>query len=183
MQNYVTAYLIGNRIVILDKEKANALYFKDFYGKFYDIEKPKTPNIVKELELSYFDTLYLVEEGILEIKTLNGTSIHKEELIRIFEENYENFKESYIVYKDLRKRKLVVKSGMKFGSTFAVYKFGPGIDHAPFLVHVLPYESKLDPLEIIRAGRLSHSVRKRFIVAYVDSSTMKVNYFIFKWFM
>ncbi|MCD6563648.1 MAG: tRNA-intron lyase [Thermoproteales archaeon] len=183
MNNTITAYLVGNRIVILDREKANTLYFRDFYGKFYDIEKPKTPNITKELELSYFDTLYLLEKNVINVKTLDNREIDREELLRIFEQNYENFRESYIVYRDLRMRKLVVKSGMKFGSTFAVYKFGPGIDHAPFLVHVLPYKSKLDPLEIIRAGRLSHSVRKRFIIAYVDSSTMKVNYFIFKWFM
>ncbi|RLF08459.1 MAG: tRNA-intron lyase [Thermoprotei archaeon] len=183
MSSTVDAHLIGKRIIILDREIANSLYFKDFYGKFYGVEKPKTPNIMRELELSYFDALYLLENEIIKIKTLDGREVEKNELIRIFEENYENFKEAYIVYKDLKKRKLVVKSGMKFGSTFAVYRFGPGIDHAPFLVHVLPYDSKLDPLEIIRAGRLSHSVRKKFIIAYVNSNTLEVNYFVFKWFM
>jgi len=179
----VTAYLLGNRIVILDKKEGNKLYFSGFYGKFYDVQKPKVPNVEKELELSCFDAMYLAEKGVLEVRDINDKKLSISELEKTFSSKYENFREAYIVYKDLRERGFVVKSGMKFGTTFAVYKFGPGIDHAPFLVHVLPYESKLDPIEIVRAGRLSHSVRKKFILAYVDSKTDKVSYFVFKWLM
>lgn len=177
------AYLIGNRVAVLDREAANKLYFGDFYGKFYGIAKPRAPNVMGELELSYFDAMYLCERGAIEVRRLDGSPVSREDLLRVFEENYENFRESYTVYRDLRGRGLVVKSGMKFGTTFAVYRFGPGIDHAPFLVHVLLYESKLDPIEIVRAGRLSHSVRKKFVSAYVNAKTGEVNYFIFKWLM
>lgn len=176
------AVLIGNRIVVFDVEKANKLYFKDgFYGRFFTVPKPKTPDVKRELELSYFDAVYLVEKGKLVVRTPNGETIKLEKLFEVASTNYENFEDAYAVYKDLRDRGYIVKSGMKFGSTFAVYKFGPGIDHAPFLVHVLHYKSKLDPLEIIRAGRLSHSVRKKFLLAYRDPKENKINYFVFKW--
>ncbi|HID15853.1 MAG TPA: tRNA-intron lyase, partial [Candidatus Atribacteria bacterium] len=56
------------------------------------------------------------------------------------------------------------------------------IDHAPFLVEVLPIKSSLDPIEIVTAGRLSHSVRKRFIIATTDPLTRKITYYMFKWF-
>ncbi|HDI31862.1 MAG TPA: tRNA-intron lyase [Thermofilum sp.] len=183
LNEIITAYLLGNKVVVLDKKKSNKLYFGAFYGKFYDVSKPKVPNIERELELSYFDTLYLMEKGMLEVRNVEDRKLSFEELERIFSKHYENFKETYLVYKDLRERGFIVKSGMKFGTTFAVYKFGPGIDHAPFLVHVLPYGSRLDPIEIIRAGRLSHSVRKKFVIAYINSKTGEVNYFVFKWLM
>lgn len=176
------AVLLGSRVVVLDVEKANELYFKrGFFGRFYTVPKPKLPDVRKELELSYFDALYLMEKGVLVVRSTDGRLISREELIAIASSRYENFIDAYAVYKDLREHGYVVKSGLKFGTTFAVYKFGPGIDHAPFLVHVLNYASRLDPLEIVRAGRLSHSVRKKLLLAYRDPSEDKIRYFVFKW--
>lgn len=174
--------LIGTRIVVVDVDEANELYFKrGFYGRFFTVPKPKLPDVRKELELSFFDALYLLEKGLLELRRADGSLVSREELIAIASSNYENFGDAYAVYKDLREHGYVVKSGLKFGTTFAVYKFGPGIDHAPFLVHVLHYESRLDPLEIVRAGRLSHSVRKRLLLAYRDPREGRIRYFVFKW--
>jgi len=178
------AVLLGNRVVVFDREAANSLYFKGgFYGRFFTVPKPKTPDVKKELELSLFDAVYLAEQGCLDIYSASGEALRVDELKRLAMDAYENFGDAYAVYRDLRSRGYVVKSGMKFGSTFAVYKLGPGIDHAPFLVHVLDYHSKLDPLEIIRAGRLSHSVKKKFILAYRDPVDGTIRYFVFKWFM
>ncbi len=177
-----TAVLVGKRIVVPDREAANRLYFKEgFYGRFFTVPKPKTPEVKRELELSFFDAIYLVEKGLLRVVSPGGDTVSLKELYELARENYENFLDAYSVYKDLRERGFIVKSGMKFGSTFAVYRYGPGIDHAPFLVHVLHYKSKLDPLEIIRAGRLSHSVRKKFLLAYKEPREGRINYFVFKW--
>jgi len=179
----ITAYKIGKKIIILDKEAANNLYFRHFYGKFHAIPKPKIPNIKRELELSPFDALYLMEKNIIKVLDEENKPLSIEDLEREFVKEYENFKEVYKVYKDFRDKGYIVKSGMKFGSTFTIYKLGPGLDHAPFLVHVLPYNEKLDPIEIIRAGRLSHSVRKKFVIAFVDPEKEKSQYYIFKWLM
>lgn len=180
----IYAMLLGSNIVVFDREKANTLYFRrGFYGRFFTVPKPKTPDVKKELELSLFDTLYLLEQGCLELYDENQVALTIEDFKNIARKSYENFDDAYAVYKDLRSRGYIVKSGMKFGSTFAVYKVGPGFDHAPFLVHVLNYDSKLDPLEIIRAGRLSHSVRKKFLLAYRDPVDGKIRYFVFRWLM
>lgn len=181
-QRKVEAVLLGTRVVVIDVEAANELYFKrGFYGRFYTVPKPKLPDVKKELELSHFDALYLMEKGVLEVRSTSGKPVTREELIAVASSQYENFIDAYAVYKDLRERGYIVKSGLKFGTTFAVYKFGPGIDHAPFLVHVLNYASRLDPLEIVRAGRLSHSVRKRLLLAYRDPREGQIRYFVFKW--
>lgn len=177
------AILLGRRVVLFDKVRARELYFNEgFYGKFFTVSKPKVPSIERELELSLLEAVYLAEKGVLEIKDVHGNTLSAEEIRQIGCEAYENFGEVYAVYRDLRDKGLVVKSGMKFGATFLVYRVGPGLEHAPFLVHVLSYSSKLDPIEIVRAGRLSHSVRKRFIVASVDEMG-KVVYFQFRWLM
>ncbi|MCS7104447.1 MAG: tRNA-intron lyase [Thermofilaceae archaeon] len=177
------ATLLVNRILIFDRAKSRNFYFNEgFYGKFYMVSKPKNLNVERELELSLIEALYLSENGKIEVRDREGNPINTEELRRLGREMYENFDEVYTVYKDLRERGLVVKSGMKFGTTFVVYRLGPGLEHAPFLVHVLPYESKLDPIEIVRAGRLSHSVRKKLILAYVDNNG-RVGYLQFRWLM
>jgi len=182
MQRLV-AVVLGKRVVVFDRKRARDLYFNEgFFGKFFAVSKPKTPNVERELELSLLEAVYLLEKGVLEVRDESGGALSLEELKRLGRETYENFDEVYAVYRDLRSKGLVVKSGMKFGATFLVYRLGPGLEHAPFLVHVLPYDSKLDPIEIVRAGRLSHSVRKRFIIAFVDE-TGRVGYFQFRWFM
>jgi tRNA-intron lyase len=95
--------------------------------------------VERELELSLLDALYLVEKGKLEVEDASGSKVSPETLRQLGRETYENFDEVYAVYRDLRDKGLVVKSGMKFGATFVVYRLGPGLEHAPFLVHVLPY--------------------------------------------
>jgi tRNA-intron endonuclease len=84
------------------------------------------------------------------------------------------------VYSQLRKRGYIVRPGLKFGTDFAVYEQGPGLDHAPFLVHVIPQKDGVVPLDIVRAGRLATSVRKKFIIATVKENG-KIAYYSFVW--
>ena len=95
-------------------------------------------------------------------------------------ERYDDFDMKYIVYKDFRERGYVVISGLKFGVDFAVYRKGPGLEHAPFLVDVIKSDSEISGDELVRAGRLATSVRKRFILALVKDK--KISYILFKWF-
>ncbi|MEM2806755.1 MAG: tRNA-intron lyase, partial [Candidatus Bathyarchaeia archaeon] len=95
---------------------------------------------------------------------------------------YEEFDEKYAVYRDLRDSGLVVTPGIKFGCDFAVYKHGPGLEHAPYMVSVKKASSELTATEIVKAGRLATTVRKRFIIAVPDMEKGKIRYLIFKWF-
>ena len=175
------AILLGKRIIVVDKRQANNLYRLGYYGRFVSIKKVKRLDVEDYLELSPMEALYLMEKKLLKIVDENGDIVTTREILNIAKKEYKNFDKIYLVYKNLRDQGYVVKSGLKFGSTFAVYKYGPGIDHAPFLVHVKDYNEPLDPLEIIRAGRLSHSVKKKFVIAVVTPSNT-VFYFSFEWF-
>jgi len=71
----------------------------------------------------------------------------------------------------LRERKLVVKTGFKFGTHFRVYKQVERllkVPHSEYLVHTVPKDHIFLPPVLSRAVRLAHSVRKQMIFAYPD---------------
>lgn len=174
------ACLIENRLVVWDPKQGSELYKLGYYGKPLGIPKPKTPEFKVPLLLDLLEGLYLKEKGILTIHT-NGKELTKKELIRKAKKTYENFLLKYMVYKDLREHDLIVQPGIKFGCDFAVYEHGPGIDHAPYLIQVKKPDESIDAIEIVKAGRLATTVRKRFIVAIPDPKTKKITYLMFKW--
>jgi len=77
---------------------------------------------------------------------------------------------------------MVVTPGIKFGCDFAVYKQGPGVEHAPYMVSVKKAGSEITATEIVKTGRLATTVRKRFIIALPDLEKARIRYVIFKWF-
>ena len=76
----------------------------------------------------------------------------------------------------------MVLPGIKFGCTYAVYEKGPGIDHAPYLVSVKGTDEDITSTDIVRAGRLASTVRKRFIIAIPNQKTKNIRYLMFDWF-
>ncbi len=124
------------------------------------------------------EAVFLAEENVLEI--YSGTRrLGIDELMNYSSKVIPRFEQLYHVYKDLRKRGFVVRRGLKFGCDYLVYRFGPGIDHAPYGVHVHDSRESIDPIEIVRMGRLLHSVRKKLILAITDRDGIK--YLLFTW--
>ena len=95
---------------------------------------------------------------------------------------YEDFDAKYAVYRDLRGQKLIVTPGIKFGCDFAIYKHGPGLDHAPYMISVRKASEEVTATDVVKAGRLATTVRKRFIIAIPDLEAEEIRYLIFKWF-
>ncbi len=174
--------ILGSRVLIFNVDEARRLYADGFYGKPLGVPKVRGNDFDEPLELDLIEALYLLEKGVLSLEDEEGRQVTKEEFLMRARQLVPRFDILYKVYKELRERGLVVRSGLKFGADFAVYLHGPGIDHAPFLVTVVEYEDKMDPLEIVKAGRLSHSVRKHFVIAAVNKNTGRVTYLAFAWF-
>ncbi|MEM4245765.1 MAG: tRNA-intron lyase [Candidatus Bathyarchaeia archaeon] len=180
----ITAELTGERLIVWDFKEANDLYRLGFYGKPVGIPKPKPgQEFQAPLVLDLMEGAYLLEKRIINIVNPHtGLAVKRRELQRIAEKTYMNFKRSYTIYKDMREKGYVVTPGIKFGSDFAVYERGPGIDHAPFIISVRSRKETMGPFDIVRAGRLATTVRKQFIIATPKSARKGVNYFIFRWF-
>ncbi|MEM3737625.1 MAG: tRNA-intron lyase [Candidatus Bathyarchaeia archaeon] len=175
----IQAELVENRLVVWDPKEGTELYGVGYYGKPLGIPKPKVIDFKVPLLLDLMEGLYLFEKGKLIIFE-KGKRVSKKELIKKAGQIYEEFPLKYAVYRDLREKNLIVQPGIKFGCDFAVYEQGPGIDHAPFLVQVKRRGDKMDAVEIVRAGRLATTVRKRFLIA-IPNRKKGVTYLIFKW--
>jgi tRNA-intron endonuclease len=183
MPKKASVELIENFLVVWDPKEGSELYRNGFYGKPLGIAKPKIPEFNVPLILDLMEGLYLLQEE--KITVFEGPERRKvgiRKLGQLAKRLYEEFDEKYTVYRDLRDNDLVVTPGIKFGCDFAVYKYGPGMEHAPYMVSVKKTESNMTATEIVKAGRLATTVRKRFIIAVPDLTNKKTRYLIFKWF-
>jgi len=174
------AIVVGARSLVFSPEGVEEIYSAGFYGKPFGVKKPK-PGVRYRgpLELSMLETLYLCEKGVVKL-ILSGSEISCGDFKTYAAKIAPDFELHYTVYRDLRDRGYVVRSGMKFGVAFALYEKGPGLEHAPYLVEVVGLESPVDPIMIVRTGRLSHSVRKTLIYAVVGRGG-DIRYIGFKW--
>jgi len=175
--------LLDNFLVVWNPEQGSGLYKQGYYGKPIGIPKPKIPEFDVPLILDLMEGLYLVETG--EIRVYGGPErkgVSFSKLRRRARRLYEDFDAKYAVYRDLRGQKLIVTPGIKYGCDFAVYKHGPGVDHAPYMVSVRKAKDEVTATDVVKAGRLATTVRKRFIIAIPDLEAEEIRYLIFKWF-
>jgi tRNA-intron endonuclease len=174
------AHLVENRLIIWDSKEGSELFKLGYYGKPLGIPKPKSPEFDVPLLLDLMEGVYLAEKGKLYVYE-GEAKLPRRELVKRAKQIYQDFHLKYQVYRELREHGLIVQPGIKFGCDFAVYERGPGIDHAPFLIQVKKPTESLDAIEIVRAGRLATTVRKRFIIAVPSGKTGDIEYLMFKW--
>jgi tRNA-intron endonuclease len=179
----ITTELIGTRLIVWDSKDAVALYRMGFFGKPVGIPKPKPDQEFKApLMLDLMEGLYLLDRKVIKVVgTNNSRPVSRSKLLRLANGTYKQFSLGYSAYESLREKGLVVTPGIRFGSDFAIYEHGPGIDHAPFIVTVKREEDTMGPFEVVLAGRLATTVRKQFIIA-VAKKRGRSDYLVFKWF-
>jgi tRNA-intron endonuclease len=176
-----TAELVIDRAIVWDSEQGSRLYGEGYFGQPVGIRKPKSPDFDKPLELSLLECAYLIDAGLLTVhESKKSKPLSRKDIIKLGSKQSEDFADRLTVYTELRQRGYILRPGLKFGTDFAVYEHGPGKDHAPLLVHVIPQRKGVVPLDIVRAGRLATSVRKKFIIATVKESG-EIVYYSFIW--
>ena len=129
------------------------------------------------LVLSLYEAAYLLERGKIEVFR-NGKALSVEEFFREAEREEPEFYVRYAVFKDIRDRGFVIKTGFKFGTHFRVYPRGkkPGEAHTEFTVQVMPEEKRLEITDISRMVRLARAIRTKLVLAVVDSENEIVYY-------
>jgi len=184
MTKKINAEFIENFLVVWDPAEGSELYKQGFYGKPIGIPKPKIKEFDVPLLLDLMEGLYLVEKQIITVRggVKRKGPMNVEKLRNRARKLYEEFDRKYAVYRDLRDQGLIVTPGIKYGCDFAVYKHGPGVEHAPYMVSVKKINDMITATEIVKAGRLATTVRKRFIIAVPELEPGNIKYLIFKWF-
>ncbi len=164
--------LLGDKIVV---KEFGELFQKSGFGSVRD----------DGLYLAPEEALFLLKKERLEV--FEGRKrIDFEKLFRVFRKIYPEIFIRYQVYRDLRDRGLVVRSGLKYGTHFRVYERGvrpkrgarQPWEHAKFLAHGVAEGEKYTITEISRFVRLAHSVKKRLWLGVVDGEG-DVTYFQF----
>ena len=176
----IPAQIIENKVVVWNPSDGSSLYARGFFGKPLGIRKPKTAEFDRPSQLSFFEALYLLRKGAIVIYIEDTSKPLSEKAVKeIAEHHHMNFTQKYQVYEDLRHRGFIVRPGLKFGADFAVYRQGPGIDHSLFIIQVVANSQEISAIEVVRAGRLATSVRKRFVLATPRKG--ETHYFVFSW--
>ncbi len=125
---------------------------------------------LKEGKIIYtsFEAMFLQETKKAEIINLKNNKILKEiEIIKHFTKKDKEFLTKYLVFKYLKNKGYIVKTGLKFGEEFRVYnKYDK---HARWIVYPIKSTEKIEPKELISKSRISHSTGKKLLLAIVDS--------------
>lgn len=160
--------LLENRVVIFDKKNAEKLFDKEFFGKPFG----------DGIQLSMVEALYLMEKDVIELEKIEeNKKLSLNEFKDFIKKSQPDIDLILMVFKDLKKRGLIVKTGFKFGAHFRAYTKKPDETHAEYLVHVVNKKLKVLWAEISRAVRLAHSVNKEIIFADVEGK--KIDYIKF----
>ncbi|UCD03002.1 MAG: tRNA-intron lyase [Candidatus Aenigmatarchaeota archaeon] len=169
----VAEFLVNKIVVAKDYEEL----LEKAYGKVTG----------SNLELSFVEALYLLENGRIQVKKDNKV-VPFNKLLAAGLQLDKRLHERYIVYDDLRERGLTVKTGFKFGCDFRVYRRGVGVkkgpkaagEHTRWIVSVVPEDYTCSFHELSRAVRLAHSIRARMLWAVVDSENNVIYYEILR---
>ena len=173
--------LFENRIVVWDIAASRRLFKDGYYGKPLGIPKPKDFEFDAPLVLDLMEGYYLVTKKLLDVEDPSGKELTPKQLQETCESSYTDFAEKFLVYRKLIEAGYVVTPGIKFGSDFAVYEHGPGIDHAPYIVQVVSQGSTMTATSMVRSGRLATTVRKQFIIAIPDEQMNSIEFLRYDW--
>jgi len=153
-----SAHLLDDRATVLDEGQATRLHAQGFYGKL----------VGARLQLSLLEAAYLLESGAIELRRSDtNRSVTLAALRTQARRLQPDFDLRMRVYKDLKDRAIVAKTGFKYGSHFRAYEGDPERVHAKYLVHALPAGHRGMWPEVSRAVRLAHGVKKDLLFASV----------------
>jgi len=155
------AVLLEDRVMVWDNKLAESLHKTEFFGKM----------VGPGLQISLVETAYLRDNKVLTIKDAKTSrSVSLSRFKQLASDLQPEFGLRLSVYKDLKRRGLIVKTGFKYGTHFRVYEGDPDSDHSEYLIHAVPKKFDTSWEDISRAVRLAHGVRKEMIYARVRST-------------
>lgn len=154
-------------------------------GSFFVFDEAKTQSLFSKgygnkdgivLELSSYEVVYLLEKEKIEV--FFGKKILSKDKILSNKESMLN----YYVFKDLRSKGYVVKSGLKYGFVFRVYDKGKiSLDsHAIWLIEPILESERFKISDLTGKNRVAHSTKKTVLLAVVDDES-RVTYIETSW--
>lgn len=88
--------------------------------------------------LSWYESVYVQEEQKVPLQIIKDDEEVNMQLSEHITQQNPNFRTNYIVFKSLRRKGWIVKSGLNYGINFVLYQGSPELKHAEYAVAVLP---------------------------------------------
>lgn len=159
----IIGYLQKNSVVVW--ENINEIYEPYYFGKKRS----------DRLELNLLEAYYLQEMDILKIKE-KDKEIDQEKLRVKARKKDQEFEKKYQIYKDLRSKGFLVRSGFKFGTHFRVYGRGVELkkgakspsEHTKWVVHAVSNDFNWSYPELSRFVRLALNIRSKPTLALIN---------------
>ena len=163
---------LSHDTIISGSEEAFSLHEKSRWG-----EKKHS-----HVEYSAVEALALMQHNKLSLHNSSKT-ISESALLKKIKRKDKNIETKLAVFADLRKKGYIVKTALKFGSEFRVYKKGvkPGDDHASWLLFPLREHETLTWYDFAAKNRVATSTNKKLMLAIVDDEG-DVTYYEVAWF-
>lgn len=167
----IKAVLMGDKIFSNERE-AVALHEKMRFGE------KALDKIVYMLEEAFF----LVDTEKMEILSSSYKVLKKDDVLKKLVRADKKFLVKYAVFKDLKKKGHIVKSGLKFGADFRVYEKGKkiGRSHSRWICFASNENNSMRWQEFSSMNRVAHSTKKNLLIGIVDQEN-SVSYYEVSW--
>lgn len=149
------ALFLRDRVLVLDRQEAEMLHGIEYFGKL----------VGPGLQLSLLETALLLERNLITVRSAQTSRIiGLEKFKKEARKAQPDFDLRLQIYRDLKTRGILVKTGFKYGAHFRAYIGDPDTHHAKYLVHAIPQKYVSMWAEISRAVRLAHGVKKEILL-------------------
>ncbi|SNR25029.1 tRNA-intron lyase [Halorubrum vacuolatum] len=174
----LTGVLLSDRVIVWDAP--DALYKEGFYGRPLT---GRAAEVEGALQLSLVEAAALAADGVLSlsrsvvgddavgVEGSDRTAATAAIVARGRDVEGDRFDRRLAVYRRLRERDVVPKTGFKFGADFRTYldvETVEDLPHSEHLVRVVAPDHVLSPRELSLDVRLAGGVRKALVFGIVD---------------
>ncbi|MSS74533.1 tRNA-intron lyase [Candidatus Pacearchaeota archaeon] len=166
----MTAHLSNDKIHSTSSE-AFALYENSLFGE----------KINGRIEYSWFEAIFLQYKKQIEI-LINNKKVSTEIVIKKAKKHDKRIETKLSLFQNLREKGYLVKTALKFGADFRVYKKGgkPGKDHAIWLAYAVRESEPHTWHDFAAKNRVAHSTKKKLLIGIVDDEN-DVTYYEISW--
>ena len=122
-----------------------------------------------ELLLTFYEALYLLDKGFLEVEDEKGKKVDFQRLLQCYEGADENAWAKYLAYRDLRSRGYVVREGFGLGVDFRVYERGEySKDTAKYLILSVQEGKPISLEDLTRIMTQCQSLKKELVLTVMN---------------
>lgn len=131
------------------------------------------------LLLRFYEALYLMDNGILEIENGEGDRMDFRKVLKCYQNLNPDAWAEYLAYRDLRSRGYVVREGFGLGIDFRVYERGEyGKDTAKYLILSVQEGKPISLEDLTNVMQQCQSLKKELVLAVMNRRGEVVYYSI-----